>query len=293
MGKLVVIDGGLFTTVQDAGRFGFRKYGVPVSGAMDNSAFGLVNSLVGNSPDSPVLEMTLKGGMYKFESDSVIALTGANMNPVVNGKSVELNSSLEIKAGDILEFEYAKRGCRCYLGIRGVWEIEKIMGSCSTYTDGNFGGLEGRNLQKGDQICWKEIQADFQTYSLPQKKIPYYSSKLTVEFIPGPEWNWLSEKEQYEFLNTEFKISSESNRMGIRLNSELKIERKKRDMVSSGVIPGTVQLPPNGMPIVLMKDGQTVGGYPRIGKVLDIHLNRLAQVPPNGTIRFNKSDWLL
>lgn len=290
MGKLVVIDGGLFTTVQDAGRFGFRKYGVPISGVMDNSAFELVNSLVGNSPDTPVLEMTLKGGKYRFESDSVIALTGANMNPTVNGISVELNSSLEIKSGDILEFEYARRGCRCYLGVRGVWEIEKILGSCSTYTEGDFGGIEGRILQKGDQLHWKEIQADFQSYTLSQEEIPYYSSKLTVEFIPGPEWNWLSKKEQDKFLSTEFKISSESNRMGIRLNSDFQIEGKKREMVSSGVIPGIIQLPPNGSPIILMKDGQTVGGYPRIGKALDIHLNRLAQVQPNGTIRFKKSD---
>lgn len=290
MGKLVVIDGGLFTTVQDAGRFGFRKYGVPVSGVMDNSAFELVNRLVGNSPETPVLEMTLKGGKYRFESDSVIALTGANMNPTVNGISAELNSSLEIKSGDILEFEYARRGCRCYLGVRGIWEIEKILGSCSTYTEGKFGGIEGRTLQKGDQLHWKEIQADFQSYTLSREEIPYYSSKLTVEFIPGPEWNWLSKKEQDKFLGTEFKISSESNRMGIRLNSDFQIEGKKREMVSSGVIPGIIQLPPNGSPIILMKDGQTVGGYPRIGKVLDIHLNRLAQVQPNGTIRFKKSD---
>lgn len=290
MGKLVVIDGGLFTTVQDAGRFGFRKYGVPISGVMDNSAFELVNRLLGNSPETPVLEMTLKGGKYRFESDSVIALTGANMNPTVNGISAELNSSLEIKSGDILEFEYARRGCRCYLGVRGLWEIEKILGSYSTYNEGDFGGIEGRTLQKGDQLHWKEIKADFQSYTLSQEEIPYYSSKLTVEFIPGPEWNWLSKKEQDKFLGTEFKISSESNRMGIRLNSDFEIEGKKREMVSSGVIPGIIQLPPNGSPIILMKDGQTVGGYPRIGKVLDIHLNRLAQVQPNGTIRFKKSD---
>lgn len=290
MGKLVVIDGGLFTTVQDAGRFGFRKYGVPISGVMDNSAFELVNSLVGNSPETPVLEMTLKGGKYRFESDSVIALTGANMNPTVNGISVELNSGLEIKSGDILEFEYARRGCRCYLGVRGIWGIERILGSCSTYTEGNFGGIEGRTLQKGDQLHWKEIQTDFQSYTLSQEEIPYYSSKLTVEFIPGPEWNWLSKKEQDKFLSTEFKISSESNRMGIRLNSDFQIEGKKREMVSSGVISGIIQLPPSGSPIILMKDGQTVGGYPRIGKVLDIHLDRLAQVQPNGTIRFKKWD---
>lgn len=290
MGKLTVLDSGLLSTVQDKGRTGFRKLGVPVSGVMDESSFSLANELVGNPKEAPVIEMALRGGSYKFETDSIIAITGAQMKPMINKNGVKLNSGIKVNAGDILEFGYAEKGCRCYLSIRGEWQIKKVMGSCSTYMAGEFGGFEGRNLLKGDEIYWEERDTDFKLFSIPNEKIPYFSSKLTVDFVPGPEWDWISKKEQHKLLNTEFKISSKSNRMGIRLESDSKIEIQKREMISSGVIPGIIQLPPNGYPIILMKDGQTVGGYPRIGKVVDIHLNRLAQLPPNGSIKFNKKD---
>jgi antagonist of KipI len=255
---------------------------------MDKSSFELANELVGNPKGAPVLEMTLTGGKYRFELDSVIAITGAQMNPAVNQESVPLNTGLKVKAGDILEFGYALKGCRCYLAIRGKWQIKEVMGSYSTYSAGKFAGINGRSLQKGDQISWVEITSDFNLFSVSKEKIPYYSNKITVNFVPSPEWNWLSKEEQNKLLNTEFKVSSKSNRMGIRLESNSKIEIEKRDMRSSGVIPGIIQLPPDGLPIILMKDGQTVGGYPRIGKVLDVHLDRLSQVPPNGVIRFKR-----
>ncbi len=288
MGKLTVLDSGLMSTVQDKGRIGFRKFGVPVSGVMDESSFSLANELVGNPKEAPVIEMALKGGSYRFESDSIIAITGAQMKPMINKKGVKLNSGIKVKAGEVLEFGYAEKGCRCYLSIRGKWQIKKVMGSCSTYVTGKFGGFEGRSLLKGDEIYWEERDTDFKLFSAPNEKIPYFSSKLSVDFVPGPEWDWISKKEQHKFLNTEFKISSKSNRMGIRLESDSKIENPKREMISSGVIPGIIQLPPNGRPIILMRDGQTVGGYPRIGKVLDIHLDRLAQLPINGILRFKK-----
>ncbi|MBO6620509.1 MAG: biotin-dependent carboxyltransferase family protein [Balneola sp.] len=288
MGKLVVIDGGLFTTVQDSGRFGFRKYGVPVSGVMDHSSFELANELVGNPKRAPVLEMTLKGGKYRFETDSVVAVTGAQMSLTVNQENAPLNSGIKVKAGDVLEFGYAQKGSRCYLAIRGKWQIKEVMGSYSTYSGGKFGGINGRSLQKGDQISWHDSSSDFKLFEVPIDRVPYYSTKLTVDFVPGPEWSWLSKEAQKKLLNTEFIISSKSNRMGIRLESNSKIGIEKRDMRSSGVIPGIIQLPPNGLPIILMKDGQTVGGYPRIGKVLDNHMDRLAQLPLNGVLRFKK-----
>jgi len=163
------------------------------------------------------------------------------------------------------------------------------MGSYSTYTQGNFGGVEGRTLKKGDVIHWENEKAIFKSLSISKDLIPYYSSKITVEFVTGPEWNRLEEKEQIKFLKTSFKVSSKSNRMGIRLETDEPISVINSDMRSSGVIPGIIQLPPSGNPIILMKDGQTVGGYPRIGKVKDSHLNRVAQLPPNGIIRFKKA----
>jgi biotin-dependent carboxylase-like uncharacterized protein len=287
MGKLTVLDGGLFTSIQDKGRFGFRKYGVPTSGVMDQSAYFLANKLVGNDLEEPVLECTLKGGKYVFNSDTSIAITGALMRPRINDNAVEMNTVLHVQEGDVLNLKFAERGCRSYISIRGSWNVPDVMGSLSTYVPGNFGGITGSKLKEGDEIFWTEIDIEFDTFKSQNDQIPYYSSKISVDFIPGPEWSLLSKEDQKMFLSNSFKISSKSNRMGIRLETEYPIKVKATDMSSSGVIPGIIQLPPEGKPIILMRDGQTIGGYPRIGKVLDIHLNRLAQLPPNATVRFS------
>lgn len=286
MGKLTVIDGGLFTTIQDLGRIGFRKYGVPTSGVMDQKSYELANWLVGNSNGSPVLELTMKGGRYRFESDAVIAITGALMNPKVNGLEVEMNYSLEIKKGDEFELGFASRGCRAYLAIQGELKGAKVMESYSTYTLGKFGGFKGRTLQKGDILEWETRDQDFEVQAAPKEKIPYFSSKITVRIMKGIEWNWISETSKKQLLNSRFEISSQSNRMGIRLDG-ISLEGKAQQMISSPVIPGIIQLPPNGKPIILMQDGQTVGGYPRIAKVLDEDLWRLGQVKPGDQISFN------
>ena len=288
MGKLTVLDGGLFSTIQDEGRFGFRKFGVPISGAMDSESYKLANTLVGNPSDFPVVEFSLKGGKYKFDSEAFIAITGALMNPKLNGEQIQMNTSIKVEAGSILELGFAQKGVRAYLGISGVWDIKKVMESYSTCISGQFGGYKGRILQAGDEIKWQDQSHDYEVKSLSKGKTPYFSSKITVNFIAGPEWDWLTEKEQRNFLATSFKVDSRSNRMGIRLEMNEQIGIQKREMKSSGVIPGIIQLPPNGKPIVLMHDGQTVGGYPRIGKIVDSDLHRVAQVPPNGIIRFNK-----
>lgn len=291
MSSLTVIDGGIFTTIQDSGRKGYRKFGVPVSGAMDEKAYNLANDLVGNKKGSPVLECTLKGGKYRFNSKATIAITGAKMSPSLNGDVIEMNTALKVGKGDVLQLGFAKRGCRTYVAIQGEWDIQKIMGSYSTYTQGVFGGFKGRTLEKGDVLKWDERDVVFNKSSISDQ-IPYYSSKITVQFIAGPEWDGIEAVEQERFLTTKFKVSSKSNRMGIRLETDKPIKSNKIDMKSSGVIPGIIQLPPGGNPIILMKDCQTVGGYPRLGKVLDTDLDRLAQVPPNGTVSIIKSEEL-
>lgn len=241
--------------------------------------------MVGNPKGSPVLELTLKGGKYRFESDAIIALTGALLNPKINGLEVEMNRSLKIKKGDELEFGFAKRGARAYLAVRGILNIHKVMGSFSTYNLGNFGGFEGRTLQKGDIVEWKEVESVFKEIEAPKGQIPYFSSKVSLRIMRGLEWEWLDKEAQKKLLSSTFKVSSKSNRMGIRLEGK-SLQTPTREMVSSPVIPGIIQLPPNGNPIILMKDGQTIGGYPRIAKVLDEDLWRLGQVKARDTIRF-------
>jgi len=286
MGRLVVLDGGIFTTIQDKGRFGYRKFGVPTSGVMDENAYQAANFLVGNPEDSPVLECTLKGGKYSFKSNALIAITGSLMKPMVNSEKVKLNEVIQIRKGDILTLNYAERGFRTYLAIKGQWKVPKVMESYSTYTLGNFGGLNGSKIREGCVLEWVESDEYSKREKLNKEQIPYYSSKATLEFVPGPEWDWLSQNQKERFCSTSFTINSDSNRMGIRLDVDEPFIIDKRDMISAGVVPGIIQLPSSGRPIILMKDGQTVGGYPRIGKVLDLHLNRLAQLPLNGTVKF-------
>lgn len=285
MCALKVLDPGLLTTIQDSGRFGFRKYGVPTSGAMDIKAYNISNWLVGNVSNEAVLEFTVKGGRYRFEADALIAITGALMGPKINDIEIPMNSSISVKSGDTLELGFSNRGCRAYLAIKGKLHIERIMNSYSTYTIGMFGGFKGRTLRKDDIIEWTKSEEEWGMRKISNEEIPYYSSKVTFNVMKGMEWDWLENSVQQEFLNSEFKVSSQSNRMGIRLQG-VTLDTPGRDMISSPVIPGIIQLPPNGVPIILSQDGQTIGGYPRIAKVPDDELWRLGQLKPGDSVSF-------
>ena len=285
MGKIKVIEGGMFTTVQDLGRFGFRALGVPNSGAMDPRAMRWANKLVGNPVENPVIEMTLIGGKYQFANDAIIALTGADANVSINQKETHKNKSLELKPGDVLEVGMAKRGCRLYLAIRGRWCLKKVMDSYSTLTSAKLGGFEGRALQKGDVLEWEGVRGEFKEVEMPNSERTYFSSKLDVPVTRGPEWDWISPEIQQRFIETEFQVSRQSNRMGIRLEGN-DLQIPARQMISSPVIPGIIQLPASGNPIILMNDGQTIGGYPRVAKVPDLLLWRLGQLRPGDVVRF-------
>lgn len=286
-GKLEVLSGGLFTTVQDKGRFGYRNFGIPVSGVMDEHAYQLVNRLVENPKGTPVLEFTMQGGTFKFHTQAVIGITGAEADIFVNDHASQTNKTIAVKAGDILKISRIKAGCRVYMAIAGEWEIEKIMGSYSTCTPAGFGGFKGRKLKKGDMIFWESPSKEIKTKEVPKKLIPHYSTRQKIRIIAGPEWDWLTEDQKLFFLETNFKISTQSNRMGIRLKGEAKIQAEKKEMKSAPVVPGIIQLPQDGNPIILMKDAQSVGGYPRIAKVIDADLWRLGQVWSGNEIRFD------
>ncbi|WP_421775286.1 biotin-dependent carboxyltransferase family protein [Gracilimonas sp.] len=289
MANLVVMDGGLFTTIQDAGRFGYRQYGIPISGVMDDYAYRLANQLVGNASDMPILEMTLNGGRYRFNTDSIIAITGADMHPRINDEDASLNTPLKIESGDIISFDYCQKGCRSYLAIQGQLDIRKVLGSRSTYVTGSLGGFEGRVLKKGDVLSWIEKKGGYTPEKVSEERFPYYSSKVELRVIEGPEWSWLSQNQKEQFLNTEFDVSPDSNRMGIRLKGN-SIQPIGRHMVSGPVIPGMIQLPENGRPIIIMKDGQAVGGYPRIAKIADADLWRAGQLWSGVQLTFSKID---
>jgi len=278
----------MFTTVQDLGRRGMRRYGIPVSGALDRSSARLANRLVGNDEDVPVLEMTLKGGSYQFSDSSIIAVTGADMNPMLDGKPVEINCTSKVRAGQKLQLGFARSGCRTYLAIRGAWRLKKVFGSYATYTLAGFGGYKGRALAKGDVLQFENRNMHDWERNVPDEQVNHGSPLPEIRIIEGPEWSRLSESQQHRFVGEIFTLGSQSNRMGFRLEG-VKIRTTNHEIVSSAVVPGTIQLPNSGNPIVLMHDAQTTGGYLRLAKVIDSDLCRLAQVRPGEEIRFKKT----
>ncbi|MAO65942.1 MAG: KipI antagonist [Balneola sp.] len=288
MGALEVLEPGFFTTVQDDGRSGYRKFGVPVGGAMDGYAQKSANWLVGNDAGAPVLEMTLKGGSFRFLHQAVIGMAGAESAISVNGKQTSRYKTLKLEAGDVLGIGNVTSGCRVYLAVAGNWDLDKVMGSYSTNSQAKFGGFQGRKLRSGDQLEWEEPGNDQQVREIPRKLQPYFGSSFQIRILAGPEWDWLPENEQKRFLSSEFEVKTESNRMGIRLKASGGIQTSGEEMMSAPVVPGMVQMPPNGAPIILMNDAQSVGGYPRVAKVVDADLWRLGQVWPPSKIHFKK-----
>jgi antagonist of KipI len=289
MGKLEVIKAGLSTTIQDAGRFGFRALGVPISGAMDRKSFFQANQLVGNAEDAAVLESTLGGDSYRFLEDAHIAITGAEAKAEVDGRAVSLYKLIEISKGSVLTVPFPTKGCRSYVAIRGIFSIPKIMNSYSSYVLGKLGGFNGRALQKGDVLEWSKLE-----FEAPKKGDltdfrPYFSSKIHLPIFRGTEWNWMSESEQNHFLRTEFSVQSDSNRMGIRLQGG-SLDSPNKSLKSSAVMPGIIQLPPGGSPIILAQDAQTIGGYPRVAVIPKAVLWRLGQLRPGDQISFTMQD---
>ncbi|GEN53568.1 biotin-dependent carboxyltransferase family protein [Halobacillus faecis] len=299
-----VLKSGLMTTIQDIGRYGYQKDGVIVSGAMDQQAHRIANLLVGNPADAATMEMTLMGPVLEFQEDAFIAICGGNLTPMIDGESVAMWKPLYIKEGSELRFGKPKKGFRCYLSIAGGFQVRKVMGSSSTYLRANMGGFEGRTLEKGDQLRFGHSDSQLR-YSKEQMKTAdkpisfkeaswfvgpeftnYMKDNQPIRVMAGREFKLFTEKSKEQFFNDPFQIDSKSDRMGYRLSGgTLKLENKK-DIVSEAVTFGTIQVPPDGNPILLVADHQTTGGYPKIGQVASIDLPRVAQMRPGESIRF-------
>jgi len=269
---------GLQTTIQDAGRNGFEAFGIPTGGVMDDFSFKLANWLVGNSYEQPVIEITLLGPQIEFSEDAQIALTGANLSPQINHLPIAMNETINVSKGNILSFKGGQRGCRTYLAIRGIWQKEKWLGSFSSIR------FDERIL-KGDFITIKKQE------SILKKKIsnnlfPTSNSLNILRVLVGPEFSHFSKENIATFFSKRYKITNDSNRMGYKLNPQLSDYQPLTELISSGIIPGTIQITPSGQPIILMKDAQTSGGYPRIGNVIKTDLDKLGQLRPGDEIRF-------
>ena len=284
--SIKVINPGAMTTIQDKGRLGYQSKGVRACGVMDAQAYSDAVALAGGKDGDAVLEMTLFGGTYIFEDDSCFAITGANMMPVLNGKPCPMDSRVMAKAGDKLSLGFAAKGCRAYLAVCGGIDVPEVMGSRSTDVKCSIGGMNGRALKAGDVIpVGKSETVPGPCKSLEGRTFP---DEIVIRAIPGPQDDMFTAKGLETFFGTPYKVSENSDRMGYRLSGEKVESINGTDIISDGIVFGSVQITAEGLPIILMADRQTTGGYAKIATVISADLPLLAQARPGNTVRFKK-----
>ncbi len=281
--KIEVLKAGLFSTIQDRGRPGYRAYGVPASGAMDEWSAAIANALVGNDVAEALIECTLAGGSFQFRDEGLIALAGADMQPLLNKAPIEMHRALAVQPGDVLKLGSARKGCRAYVAVQGSWQVDRVMGSASVYQVGGF----GEALRDGEVITIEKGNENRPVLESAEGLI-YLPESVKLRFIAGPEWEWLLPDQQKQFLESRFEVQSNSDRMGIRLKTAEAVQLQAESMLSSPTATGCIQLTNSGFPVVLMRDGQTTGGYPRLGTLIRMDLNRIAQLKPGDQIRFEE-----
>ncbi|WP_058911658.1 5-oxoprolinase subunit PxpC [Entomohabitans teleogrylli] len=279
---LKIIRAGMQMSVQDGGREGYRQSGVSRCGALDTPALRIANILVGNDADAAALEITLGQCVIEFESAGWFALTGAGCDARLDDKPVWTGWRLPVKPGQRLTLKSPRRGMRSYLAVAGGLDIPPVMGSCSTDLKAGFGGFHGRLLQDGDRL---PLRAGGRTFSRPQG-VRQLLWGNRVRALPGPEYHEFSRTAQEQFWRLPWHLSPQSNRMGYRLQGQTLERAHPRELVSHGLLPGVIQVPHNGQPIVLMNDAQTTGGYPRIACVIEADLYHLAQVRLGEPVHF-------
>ena len=288
--SLRVIDPGPLATVQDAGRFGYQQFGVPVSGAMDGYALRAANALVGNAPDAAGLEITIEGPTLGASDSHLIAVTGLGFDLRVHERAMPLWTAIFVRRGWEIQLFSRQRGGWCYLAIAGGIQTPPVLGSRATYLRG---GVGGRALQAGDVLPVgppARPPLELAGRYLPEEKRPAYDERLTVEVIPGPQADRFTEEGRETFLSSEYKISLSSDRMGYRLEGPPVAHSAGADIISDGLAAGSVQVPASGQPIVMMSDRPTTGGYPKIATVVSADLPLLAQSPPGtGRLRFRET----
>ena len=300
---LKVVTGGLQTTVQDLGRVGHQAQGVPVGGAMDRIALRLGNLLVGNDEGAAALEATLIGPAISFENGggTLIALTGADLEPSIEGIEVPMWHPLWVEQGSTLRFGRARTGCRTYITVAGGIDVLPVFESRSTYLRAKFGGVDGRALKSGDVLhagdppdASKHIADELHASAGPRVVIarwslgsslrPSYGDDVVVRAVRGAHLDSLND--DAVMFGSTFRVSSSSDRMGYRLEGSTLALRAPIELLSEGTTFGTVQLPPGGAPIILMADAQTTGGYPRVAEVASADLPLVAQLKPGDRVRF-------
>jgi biotin-dependent carboxylase-like uncharacterized protein len=273
-----VIKPGLYSTIQDNGRKGKQSYGIPCSGSMDSFSSDLANKILNNSINSAVLEITMVGPVLEFINETFICITGANLSPLLNNKIIKMNNPIYVKSNDVLSFGVLKSGLRSYIAILGGFKTEKVFGSRSMFKN----LTKAVKLAKNDVLNFNE-DIIFKTSKINLHKISNIDNEIKA--YKGPEFDMLDSNQKDFVLSNKFMISNNYNRMAIQLSDLL--FNNLDPIITSIVMPGTVQLTPAGKMIILMKDCQTTGGYPRILQVDEKSINSLAQLKKDSHLRFS------
>ena len=293
---LKILKNSLQTTVQDLGRNGFQKYGVIASGAMDPYAHRLANLLVSNEEQAATLEITLVGPAIEFTEDTVIALCGGDLSPKLDGQAAPMWRMLSVKKGNTLTFGEPRMGARCYLAIAGGIDVPEVMGSRSTYLRAGIGGFHGRALEKGDEVQIGQISRHQLSLLVQEAKsgsdwllppVRYFEEPI-IRMMPGRQFDLFDDNSKKRIFREPFAVSSNSDRMGYRLEGPHLALENPEELISEAVAFGSVQVPVDGNPIVLLADRQTTGGYPKIGQVASVDLPLISQLKPGQQLRFKE-----
>ncbi|MED4203517.1 biotin-dependent carboxyltransferase family protein [Neobacillus mesonae] len=280
---------GLLTTIQDLGRHGYQKYGLAVSGSADPYAHRMANILVGNAKEAALLEVTLMGLKLLVKEPAVIAITGGDLNPLINGKETPMWTSVHVKEGDVIQFKGPRTGCRSYLAVTGGIDVPKVLGSRATDLVGQIGGLNGRMLKKGDIIHVFPKSLDGRRgRKLSKDLIPQYENNINIRVILGPQDEAFTEEGIKTFLSSTYTVTKDVDRMGCRLEGAIIEHKDTADIISEGIFYGAIQVPKNGQPIIFLVGRQSVGGYTKIGGVITVDLPKIGQVKPGDSITFTE-----
>ena len=286
--SIIFVNSGVLTTVQDRGRMGHQRYGFHVSGAMDKRAYEIGNVLVDNFDNEAVLEFAVMGPTIKFSEDSVIAITGADFAPTLNDVPVQMYHAIQIHKGDVLKLGFSKDGVWGYLSIAGGIDVPVVMGSRSTDVKSELGGYQGRKIQNGDEL---PIGGNIPTLLHLEKRVyekPVYARPVSkIRVVLGPQDDYFTMGGLSTFLGSEYEVTNQCDRMGYRLSGETIAHNENgSDIISDGIAYGSIQVPSQGQPIVLLSDRQTTGGYTKIATVIGRDIPKFVQRKPGEKVVF-------
>jgi biotin-dependent carboxylase-like uncharacterized protein len=287
---IIVDRGGLLTTVQDLGRPGYRRYGMPEGGAMDPLALTVTNALLANPPGAAALEFTFPGPRLVAARRIAVAFGGADLGAERNGRAVQHWSACTLEGGDIVTFGSPRGGQWGYLSVPGGFDVPEVLGSRSTYLRGRIGGHGGRRLERGDRLAALQ-HAPPGLLRLAGQNVPRVGGNPELRVVLGPQAEYFTEAAVDSLLGSEYRLSAEVDRVGYRLDGPHLAHRASVDLLSDGILPGAIQVPAGGQPIVVMADGPTAGGYPKIAAVVRPDLRLLAQAERGRALTMRAVPW--